>query len=210
MSDKKYWNDSYYSNLKDSQKDFAKEAWLEKYKDLVITVENKKAIDLGCGLGQDSVWLRKNGFDVVACDFSQKALDKLKETYLNIKTMNLDFTKDLPFKSNTIGIVNANLSVHYYNNDTTHKIFNNIYDILEEGGLFVGRVNSDKNDYVNENYVKIEEDFYYDKSKSMHKRLFNKKQFDLLIKKWNVIVLKEDETIRKGRKKYTWEFILRK
>ncbi len=35
-------------------------------------------------------------------------------------------------------------------------------------------------------------------------------QFDKLTKKWKVIILKEEETVRKGRKKYTWEFILKK
>ena len=71
-------------------------------------------------------------------------------------------------------------------------------------------MNSDKNNYINENYVELEKNFYYDKLNDQHKRLFNKEQFDLLTKKWKIIILKEDETIRKGRKKYTWEFILQK
>lgn len=36
-----------------------------------------KAIDLGCGEGQDSVFLTKRGFDVTAIDSSKMALDNL-------------------------------------------------------------------------------------------------------------------------------------
>ena len=56
----------------------------------------------------------------------------------------------------------------------------------------------------------MEKDFYYDPVKEQHKRLFNQEQFDKLTKNWNVIILNENETTRKGRKKYTWEFILQK
>lgn len=48
---KKYWNENYYSNLKDSEKDFLNEVWLLKYARIIFDVKNKNAIDLGCGLG---------------------------------------------------------------------------------------------------------------------------------------------------------------
>jgi len=210
MSDKKYWNDVYYSNLKDSEKDFLKDIWLIKYKDIISNLRNKNAIDLGCGLGQDSIWLLENGFNTISCDFSEKALNKFKEMYPNANIMNLDISKGLPFKDNSVGIINANLSLHYFNLEKTIEMFNDIYRILDYDGLFVGRMNSDKNSYINDDYVEIEKNFYYDIVKEQHKRLFNQEQFDILTKQWNVIVLKEEETIRKGRKKYTWEFILKK
>lgn len=151
-----------------------------------------------------------NGFNVISCDFSDKALNKFKEICPNANVMNFDITQGLPFESNSVGLVNANLSFHYFDMEKTIEIFDSIYNILELGGLFVGRVNSNKNEYVNDSFVEIEENFYYDSVKEQHKRLFNQEQFNVLTKKWKIIVLKEDETIRKGRKKYTWEFILQK
>ena len=62
-------------------------------------------------------------------------------------------------------------------------------------------MNSDKNAYVNDNYIEMEKDFYYDPVKE---------QFDILTKQWNIVVLNESVTTRKRRKKYTWEFILQK
>ncbi len=210
MSDKKYWDETYYRNLKGSEKDFLNDIWMIKYKDIICNINNKNAIDLGCGLGQDSIWLMKNGFNVISCDFSKKALNKFKETCPNAKVMNFDIVDGLPFEPNSVGLVNANLSLHYFNMEKTKEIFDGIYEVLEKGGLFIGRMNSDKNAYVNDNYIEMEKDFYYDPLKEQHKRLFNQQQFDILTKQWKIVVLNEDVTTRKRRKKYTWEFILQK
>lgn len=210
MNDEKFWNETYYKDLNENKIDFIKDTWMNKYRKIICSIKNKNAIDLGCGFGQDTYWLTKNGFNVISCDISSLALSKLKELFPNANTMHLDVTKGLPFESNSIGIVNANLSLHYFKMDKTKEIFENIYRLLEPGGIFIGRMNSDKNDYVNSNFKEIEKDFYYDTINRKYIRLFNKEQFDILINKWNVIVLNEDETVRLGRKKYTWEFVFQK
>lgn len=210
MSDKKYWDETYYMNLKESEQDFFNDIWMIKYKDIICNINNKNAIDLGCGLGQDSIWLFERGFNVISCDFSEKATNKFKAMYPNANIMNFDIVDGLPFEPNSVGLVNANLSLHYFDMEKTKEIFDEIYEVLEKGGLFIGRMNSDKNAYVNDNYIEMEKDFYYDPIKEQHKRLFNQEQFDILTKQWSVVVLNEDVTTRKGRKKYTWEFILQK
>ncbi len=210
MTDKKYWNENYYNHLKETEKDFLKDIWMKKYKDIICNIKNKNAIDLGCGLGQDSIWLFENGFHVVSCDFSERATRKFKEIYPKANIMNFDIVDGIPFKSNSVGLINANLSLHYFDMRKTIQIFDEIYEVLVNHGLFIGRMNSDKNGYVNDQFIQLENDFYYDPIREQHKRLFNKKQFSLLTKKWKVIILDEVVTIRKGRKKYTWEFILQK
>lgn len=206
----KYWNDEYWEYVINNNKaDFIKESWLEKYIAEINKVESKTAIDLGCGIGQDTKWLLDKGFDVVSCDFSDRALNKLKEIMPNSKTMQIDIKEKLPFKNNSIGLINANLSIHYFSMENTIKIFNEIRRVLKPNGLFVGRVNSDKNEgYIQENTKEIEKNFYYEDGR--YRRLFNKEQFDTLTKDWNVIMLNEDVTIRLGRKKALWEFILEK
>ncbi|MCI8361878.1 MAG: class I SAM-dependent methyltransferase [Clostridia bacterium] len=206
----KYWNDEYWKYVINNNKaDFIKESWLEKFIAEINKVESKTAIDLGCGIGQDTKWLLDKGFDVVSCDFSDRALNKLKEIIPNSKTMQIDIKEKLPFEDNSIGLINANLSIHYFSMENTIKIFNEIRRVLKPNGLFVGRVNSDKNEgYIQENTKEIEKNFYYEDGR--YRRLFNKEQFDTLTKDWNVIVLNEDVTIRLGRKKALWEFILQK
>ena len=207
---KEFWNNEYWKNVIDANKtDFIKDSWMEKYVEQINKLENKNAIDLGCGIGQDTKWLLDKGFDVVSCDFSERALNKLKELIHNSKTMQIDIKEELPFEDNSIGLINANLSIHYFDMKNTIKIFNEIYRVLTPNGLFIGRVNSDKNEgYIQENTKEIEKNFYYEDGR--YRRLFNKEQFDTLTKDWIVIVLNEDVTIRLGRKKALWEFILEK
>jgi SAM-dependent methyltransferase len=42
-------------------------------------VDNSVVLDLGSGVGRDSVYLASKGFDVLACDFDQKALTRTQE-----------------------------------------------------------------------------------------------------------------------------------
>ncbi len=207
---KEYWDKGYWEkNIQDNKTDFLKDNWMEKYISEIEKVEDKKAIDLGCGLGQDTKWLLDKGFDVLSCDISSIALEKLKELIPNSKTMQLDVKEKLPFEDNSIGLIDANLSIHYFDMKNTISIFNEIYRVLKPNGLFIGRVNSDKNEtYVKETTKKIEDNFYYDYDR--YYRLFNKEQFDILTKDWNVIVLNENITVRLDRKKALWEFILKK
>lgn len=210
MNDEVFWNENYYKEIENSKLDFLEDTWMNQYKEIICNVENKNAIDLGCGLGQDTAWLMKEGFKVISCDISSCALEKLKEQLPNAKTMKLDVTNGLPFKNNSIGLVNANLSLHYFKMAQTKEIFEDIYRILVKDGLLIGRMNSNKNDYVEPHFQEIEKNFYYDPLNGKHSRLFSKKQFDELTSKWKVILLKENETIRRERKKYTWEFIFQK
>lgn len=207
---KEFWNIDYWSNtIKDQKEDFLKDIWMEKYSDIIKNQENKTAIDLGCGIGQDTEYLRSQGFNVISCDISEVALKKLKERIPNSNTMQLDVTEKLPFEDNSIGIVNANLSLHYFDWKTTQNIFKEINRVLAPNGLLIGRMNSDKNEtYTKESREKIEENFYYDYGK--YYRLWNQEQWNRITKDWDTIVLKENITIRREKTKALWEFILKK
>lgn len=210
MNDEKFWNETYYKDLSKYKLDYLKDTWMNKYKETICKTNNKNALDLGCGLGQDTQWLMQNGYHVISCDISSLALSKLEELYPNVTTMHLDIANGLPFEDNSMGLANANLSLHYFKMDKTQEIFDDVFRVLEPSGLFIGRMNSDKNNYVNSCSQEIEKNFYYNTVHKKYSRLFNKEQFDMLTKKWKVIVLNENETVRVERKKYTWEFILQK
>lgn len=207
---KVYWDELYWEDkINNNRTDFIKDNWMDKYIDEIHNVKRKKAIDLGCGIGQDTKWLLDNGFDVISCDISDIALQKLKEFIPNSKTMQMDVKEKLPFRDNSVGLVNANLSIHYFDMENTIKIFNEIYRILQLDGIFIGRMNSDKNEgYIKDTTKEIEKNFYYDYGRYF--RLFNKEQFDILTKQWHVIALNENVTIRSNRKKALWEFMLKK
>ncbi len=209
-NNQEYWNEGYWKRVINNQKKlFKSENWLDKYKGIINKVEGNSVVDLGCGIGQDTKWLINNGFDVISCDISSIALEKLKEFIPESKTLQIDIRETLPFKDNSINLVNADLSIHYFNMTDTIKVFNEINRILIPNGMLIGRVNSDKNEgYIREETKIIEDNYYYDFEKYF--RLFNKEQFDILSKNWKTIVLNEDVITRVNKKKVLWEFIFQK
>ena len=209
-NNQKYWNEGYWKRVINNQKNsFKNENWLEKYKEIINKIEGNSAVDLGCGIGQDTKWLIDNGFDVISCDISNIALEKLKELIPNSETLQIDIRETLPFKENSINLVNADLSIHYFYMKDTIKIFNEINRILTPKGILIGRVNSDKNEgYIRVETKVIEDNYYYDFEKYF--RLFNKEQFDILSENWKTIVLNEDIITRVNKKKVLWEFIFQK
>lgn len=49
---------------------------------------------------------------------------------------------ELPFKDNSINVIVADLSLHYFNSTTTKYILNEIYRALKDNGYLIARVNS--------------------------------------------------------------------
>jgi SAM-dependent methyltransferase len=54
----------------------------------------------------------------------------------------MDISKTLPFKDESIGLIIADLSLHYFDNETTKNIVNEIRRVLKHNGCLIGRVNS--------------------------------------------------------------------
>lgn len=212
MNSETFWNKTFYKDMQEKNHDFLKDTWLEKYKEYIINNElNKKAIDLGCGYGQDSKWLQDENYSVVACDISTFALEKLKEMYPSVKTKHLNLEEPLPFESNSLDLVNANLSIQYFKMDKTKEIFEEIRRVLKPGGIFIGRVNSTKNNYIKlYNLKEVEKNLYYDKEYNKYTRLYSKEDLEELTKRFKVLHLEETSTIRLEKTKYIWEFILKK
>lgn len=82
-------------------------------------LQNGKAIDLGCGEGQDSIFLRKKGFDVTAIDSSKVALDNLlqlaEDHQVDVNVVQSDI-ESYEF-DNTYDLVLAEGSIHFLNDE---------------------------------------------------------------------------------------------
>lgn len=68
----------------------------------------KKVLDLGCGMGRHSIYLKEVGFDVTVCDISEKAVETTKKKFERLGYQ-LDASvcdmRELPFKNNTFDAV---------------------------------------------------------------------------------------------------------
>lgn len=183
MSDNN-WNKTWDSRDKNKTNVFAESA-IQFLKDKNV----KTVLDLGAGLGNDSNLFYENGYDVTAFDFSEKALEKIKKTNPNIKTVLGDISK-LEFTKNSFDVIYAHLSVHYFSNEITNKIFSDIYEILKPGGYFFVKCKSVK-DFLYGKGEKIDEDIYEFK----HVRHFF--SFDYLkekLHKFKIIEIKESRS----------------
>lgn len=78
----------YYEAYKDDTTDFA-------YIDKFLNMCNKKILDLGCGMGHYSRYIKNKGFDVVGVDFSNEMLKIAKDNEPTIKFIESDIC-DLP------------------------------------------------------------------------------------------------------------------
>ena len=118
----------------------AYDLWLDEYIDLFD--EDKEILDLGCGIGADTLYLLEKGYKVLSTDFSNEALQSIKNNIPNSKTMYLDMRDNFPFEDNSYSIIVADLSLHYFDNETTIHIMNEIKRILSNNGILLARVAS--------------------------------------------------------------------
>ena len=116
--------------------------WLDEYKDILEQNKDKEILDLGCGIGADTLYLLERGYNVLSCDFSNEALKSIQHNIPNSKTLYLDMMKDFPVEDNTYSLIIADLSLHYFDNETTIHIMKEIKRILKKGGILLSRVAS--------------------------------------------------------------------
>ena len=106
-------------------------------------------------------------------------------------------------------MVFANLSIHYFDEETTLALSKEIHRVLKPGGLFIGSVNSsvayeivkDKAKVLEENYYLIGERYI---------RLFDRAQFDQFFGQFTTLSLEEIHTVRFKNQRDHWEFIFQK
>ena len=71
---------------------------LDKFK---IKIEN--ALELGCGVGNDSIYLNEKGFEVDAIDINQNFINQAKSTSKEINFICGDIFEDIPLKKYNTG-----------------------------------------------------------------------------------------------------------
>lgn len=116
--------------------------WLDEYKNILDENKDNEILDLGCGIGADTLYLLERGYNVLSCDFSVEALKSIENNIPNSKTLYLDMMKKFPIADKKYSLIIADLSLHYFNNETTIHIMKEIKRILKDGGVLLARVAS--------------------------------------------------------------------
>ena len=116
---------------------------------LIDTVTQKpipscKALDVGCGTGDNSIWLAQNRFQVTGTDVSDIAIEKAKEKAAKAKVQ-CDFIL-VNFLRNKIeggpfGLIFDRGCFHSFSTEDDRKLFaQNVANHLEETGLWLSIV----------------------------------------------------------------------
>ncbi len=182
--------------------------WFNKYTSLLN--KEDKILELGCGRAYTSIYLLSKGYQtIIATDFSKEVIKILNKEHPNLKTMNIDITKSLPFNDNELNVIIADLSLHYFDKEQTKEIINEIKRVLTPGGYLIGRVNSANDKYhIPVDAQAIEENFYYDGK--IYKRFFIQDDFQELFANFKIIFSEENHMDRYEKPKTLWEFCIKK
>ena len=101
----------------------------------------KRVLDLGCGSGWLSVYLARQGFEVVGVDVSKQAI-ALAETWALQEDLKIAFSvadiADLDFAENSFDAVVANSIFEHFPLQVAHKMAEKVHQILGEDGIFIG------------------------------------------------------------------------
>lgn len=200
---KQYWNNIYESK---KDKKLIYDLWLDTYKDILDKFKGNPIIDLGCGAGGNSLYLMERGYKVIACDYSEDALSIVNKYLPEIETMKIDISRTLPFKDESIEVMIADLSLHYFNKETTKNIVKEIKRVLKANGYLIGRVNSVNDiNYGAGNGEKIEENFYL--TQCGYKRFFNRKDIEYYFGEFEIEHCHKELIMKYGDEKRAWEFV---
>ena len=104
-------------------------------------IEKCRAIDIGCGTGDNSIWLAQNGFNTIGIDSSDIALEKAQEKALKANAAcrfcNIDFftqkIDEAPF-----GFAFDRGCFHSFSSEEERNTFaQKVSECLEESGLWL-------------------------------------------------------------------------
>lgn len=182
--------------------------WLDKFENISEKSKNMPIVDLGCGSGNDTLYLYERGFDVISCDYAIEALNRLKYFIPEPKTKLFTMRSGLPFEDDCAKVLIADLSLHYFSKKQTDSILREISRVLVSGGYLLCRLNSikDTNHGAGQG-IQIEDNFFdIDGNK---KRFFDRNHVDMFFESWILEYVNECEMNRYSEKKIVWEIAAR-
>ena len=145
------------TNFSNKPEMFGLEPSLPAKKALNIFKENNcsKIVELGAGLGRDSIYFAKNLINVTALDYSENGIKVINEKIKNenltssISTLKFDIREDLPFESNSVDACYSHmLYCMALTQKDLDKLNSEIHRILKPGGINIYTVrNTDDGDY---------------------------------------------------------------
>ena len=103
-------------------------------------------LELGAGQAQDGCFFAEKGYIVTATDLEDSALElakqKASDKGVGLDLRKVDLREELPFESDSFDVIYSHLALHYFDTETTKRLFGEIQRVLKPGGVFAFFVNS--------------------------------------------------------------------
>jgi len=137
---------------------------------LSLIPSGSKVLELGCGVGNDSIAFAEAEHKILATDLSEVAVLQNSQRFNevpNLKFKTLDINQPFQMEENSYDVVYARLSLHYFKDSVTRRIFNDIYNVLKPGGILCFMCKS-TNDALYGKGDKIEDDMFENEGHVRH------------------------------------------
>lgn len=184
-----YWNNVHKEYNRDQIKF---DDWLNDF-DEIINKCKTPILDLGCGSGNNTLYLINNNKKVIAADLSSNAITNIIKNFPEIyDTKCFNMLDGFPFEDNSFEVIIADLSLHYFKKRDTEKIVNDLKRILCKNGYLIIRVNSinDVNHGAGKG-LEIEKHLFQTEDGRL-KRFFDENDIRDFFKDFNIIYLNEE------------------
>ncbi|MFR8104543.1 MAG: class I SAM-dependent methyltransferase [Clostridia bacterium] len=178
--------------------------WLELFQ---RAIDNCKTpiIDLGCGSGNDTLYLVERGKKVIPCDYSSNAIQNIQKNFPEVeRTECFDMTKGLPFEDNFTDIIIGDLSLHYFTERKTFEILDEIKRVIKPDGILLFRVNSVKDVNHGAGKGKEIEPHLYETGDGRYKRFFDAQDLEKFFTDWEKLYIHEEIMGRYDLEKVLW------
>ena len=168
-------------------------------------------LDLGCGSGNDTLYLINKNKQVISCDQSSNAINNIKKNFPEVyDTKCFNMLDGMPFDNNSFELIIADLCLHYFKEKDTFELLNEIRRILTVGGRLIFRVNS-VNDVNHGAGQGNEIDHHlYETSDKRLKRFFDEKDIKFFFKDFDIEYLNEEIMTRYKLEKRLYRVCVRK
>jgi SAM-dependent methyltransferase len=103
-------------------------------------------LELGAGQAQDGCFFAEKCYTVTSTDLEDSALElagqKARDKNVELTLQKVDLREELPFESASFDVIYSHLALHYFDKETTKRLFGEIQRVLKPGGVFAFFVNS--------------------------------------------------------------------
>lgn len=117
-----------------------KHQFVSKYGENLVTIlapkKGETILDVGCGTGDLANQIAQSGADVTGVDFAHSMIEEAQRKYPSI-TFDVQDASNLPY-TELFDAVFSNAALHWIK--TPERAVNSIYQVLKNGGRFVGEM----------------------------------------------------------------------